>query len=200
MGSGFKIAMRDLEIRGAGNLLGGEQHGHMSRIGYDLYCKMIKETVDESLGNKQETQKLASIELKIDAFIPEDYIPNEAVRFSCYRKISDILDKDSMLDVADELKDRFGEMPEVVSNLLSVAYLRTLAGDAGVSVIRQEKGNIILLFPNPDIERISVAVSEFGSRAIITAGRNFAVVLKLEAKGSKILEELEKFLEFIKGE
>ena len=196
MGSGFKIAMRDLEIRGAGNLLGGEQHGHMSRIGYDLYCKMIKETVDESLGNKQQEQKLASIELKIDAFIPEDYIPNEAVRFSCYRKISDISDKESMLDVSDELKDRFGEMPEVVNNLLNIAYMRILAGELGASAVRQEKGNIVLIFPNPDIERVSVAVSEMGSRAMIAAGRSFAVVIKTEqTRGAKILEELENFLE-----
>ncbi len=179
MGSGFKIAMRDLEIRGAGNLLGGEQHGHMSRIGYDLYCKMIKETVDESLGKVQKEEKRAAVEIKLDAFISDEYIPNEAVKFACYRKISDICDKDTMLDVADELRDRFGQIPQSVDNLLNIAYIRAIAGEIGVSAVRENKeGDMLLLFPKPEIERISGAVSEFSKYSYINAGRNFTVVLK----------------------
>ena len=195
MGSGFKIAMRDLEIRGAGNLLGGEQHGHMSRIGYDLYCKMIKETVDSSLGKTVEEAPKAAVEMKLDAFISTDYIPNEAVRFACYRKISDISDKESMLDMYDELNDRFGKVPESVENLLDIAYIRVLAGENGISVVREEAGNTVLVYAKPDIESVSRATSEISDRCFITSGRTFAVVIK--NKGMHDRERIKCLKEFL---
>ncbi len=178
MGSGFKIAMRDLEIRGAGNLLGGEQHGHMAKIGYDLYCKMIKDTVDESMGKKKEELPKATVEIKANAFISDDYIPNEAVKFATYRKISDITDKDSMLDIRDELKDRFGEIPDTVANLLNIAYIRCIAFKAGVSVIREEHGNTLLIFPEPKLDKISAAVKSIRSRCSANASRIFTLIIK----------------------
>ncbi len=198
MGSGFKVAMRDLEIRGAGNLLGGEQHGHMSRIGYDLYCKMIKETVDENLGKKKEEVPAASVEMKIDAYISEDYIPNEALKFASYRKISDIRDKEDMLDIRDELSDRFGEVPQSVDHLLHIAYIRTMAGRHGVSVIREESGNTVMIFSAPELNKVSDAVNTFSARCVITAGRAFAVVFK--TKGISDAEKLlwlKEFLEYM---
>ena len=195
MGSGFKIAMRDLEIRGAGNLLGGEQHGHMSRIGYELYCKMVKETVDENLGKKAEVEIKASVEIKVNAFISDEYIPNEAVKFACYRKISDISDKDEMLDILDELNDRFGPAPETVRNLLNISYIRVIAGSAGISVIREESGNTVLIYPAPDIEKVTLATSEYKDKCIITSGRAFAVVLK--TKGMSDSERIGLIMEFI---
>ncbi len=196
MGSGFKIAMRDLEIRGAGNLLGGEQHGHMSRIGYDLYCKMIKETVDSSLGKAAEEIPKAAVEMKLDAYISTEYIPNEAVRFACYRKISDISDKDSMLDMHDELNDRFGKLPESVENLLNIAYIRALAGENGISVVREEAGNTVLVYAKPDIESISRAVGDFPDKCFITSGRTFAVVIKNKSMSDyERINILKEFLE-----
>ena len=198
MGSGFKVAMRDLEIRGAGNLLGGEQHGHMSRIGYDLYCKMIKETVDENLGKKKEEVPAASVEMKIDAYISDDYIPNEALKFASYRKISDIRDKEDMLDIRDELSDRFGEVPQSVDHLLHIAYIRTMAGRHGVSVIREESGNTVMIFSAPELNKVSDAVNVFSARCVITAGRAFAVVFK--TKGISDAEKLlwlKEFLEYM---
>ncbi len=189
MGSGFKIAMRDLEIRGAGNLLGGEQHGHMSRIGYDLYCKMIKETVDSNLGKNVVEAPKAAVEMKLDAYISDDYIPNEAVKFACYRRISDISDKDSMLDMYDELNDRFGSVPESVENLLNIAYIRSLGGEVGVTAVREENENLVLVYSNPNIEKISLAVSEFSPNCFITSSRTFAVIIK--AKGRKDKEKIE---------
>jgi transcription-repair coupling factor (superfamily II helicase) len=195
MGSGFKIAMRDLEIRGAGNLLGGEQHGHMSRIGYDLYCKMIKETVDESLGKKEIEAPKASVEIKLDAYISDDYIPNEAVKFATYRRISDITDKEGMLDMRDELNDRFGKLPASVENLLDIAYIRNIAGETGVSAVREESGNIVLTYPKPDIMMITMATGNFKERCFITSGRSFAVILK--TKGMDDRSRISLLCEFL---
>ncbi len=199
MGSGFKIAMRDLEIRGAGNLLGGEQHGHMSRIGYDLYCKMIKETVDTSLGKEKKEEPKASVEIKLDAYISDTYIPNEAVKFACYRKISDIYDKESMLDIRDELFDRFGQLPESVENLLNVAYIRALAGRMGANIVREEAGNIVIIYPQPNIEAVSMTVSEFSQQCYISANRVFSVVIKnkngSDAEKIRVLKEFFEYQE-----
>lgn len=195
MGSGFKIAMRDLEIRGAGNLLGGEQHGHMAKIGYDLYCKLIKETVDESLGVKKADLPKATVEIKVDAFIPEEYIPSESVKFATYRRISDITDKDSMLDMADELTDRFGALPQSVLNLLNIAYIRNLAGLTGVSVIKEDNSNTVLIYPKPDIELISHTAGEFKEKCLISASKFLCVILK--TKGYKDNERIELIKEYL---
>lgn len=196
MGSGFKIAMRDLEIRGAGNLLGGEQHGHMSKIGYDLYCRMIKDTVDESLGRKKAEEKKATAEIKLDAYISEKYVPDEAVKFALYRKISDICTKEDAEDVRDEMRDRFGAIPEETENLIRIAYLRSVATFANVSVIREEKGNTVLLIPSPDLSQISYAAEKCREKCSIAAGNTFAVVLKTKGmRGREKLDLIEKFLE-----
>jgi transcription-repair coupling factor (superfamily II helicase) len=189
--------MRDLEIRGAGNLLGGEQHGHMSRIGYDLYCKMIKETVDSSLGKKNVETPKATVEIKVDAYIPDDYIPAESVKFATYRRISDISDKESMLDMFDELKDRFGPLPQSVVNLLNIAYIRNLAGKTGVSVIKEDNKNTVLIYPLPDIEKITRTTGEFINKCFITSGKYFSVVLKTkDMTDSDRIAFIVQYLEF----
>lgn len=198
MGSGFKIAMRDLEIRGAGNLLGGEQHGHMSKIGYELYCRMIKETVDESLGKKKKEEKKTAVEIKINAYISDEYVPDEAVKFALYRKISDIMSVEDAENIREEMRDRFGEIPAECENLIRISYIRAAASGAGVSVIRDEKGNIVLLFPNPDLSRISRGAEKLRDKCIITAGTTFAAVLKTKGLADKDkLELLQTFLDNI---
>ena len=127
LGSGFKIAMRDLELRGAGNLLGAQQHGHMNAVGYDLYCKMLSEAVKEAKGIHTMEDFETSIDLNIDAFIPDSYISNEFQKLDIYKRISAIETEDEYMDMQDELLDRFGDIPKSVENLLVIARVRALA-------------------------------------------------------------------------
>ena len=130
LGSGFKIAMRDLEIRGAGNLLGESQSGHMAAVGYDLYCKMLNEAVSQLKGKKEEADYATTIDLDIDAFIPESYIKNEYQKLDIYKRIAAIESEEEMDDMIEELIDRFGDIPKKVELLLEVARLKNLAQQA----------------------------------------------------------------------
>ena len=143
LGSGFKIAMRDLEIRGAGNLLGAQQHGHMAAVGYDLYCKMLNEAVKEQKGEiSPEAEYETAIDLDVDAFIPERYIRNEAQKLDVYKRIAGIENEEEYDDMLEELMDRFGELPRSVQNLLAIANLKALAHRAYVTEVAQ-KGDVI---------------------------------------------------------
>ena len=128
LGSGFKIAMRDLEIRGAGNLLGSEQHGHMQAVGYDLYCKMLNEAVKDLKGTaKVEDQYETVLDLETDAYIPNTYIKNEAQKLDVYKRIASLENAEECEDMAEELTDRFGDPPKAVKNLLEIARLKAEA-------------------------------------------------------------------------
>ena len=143
LGSGFKIAMRDLEIRGAGNLLGAEQHGHMEAVGYDLYCKMLNESVKELKGEMQPEEEFDTvIDLDIDAFIPERYIKNEFQKLDVYKRIATIESEEEYDDMLEELMDRFGEPPKAVQNLLAVANLKAMAHRAWLTEIAQKGDQI----------------------------------------------------------
>ena len=143
LGSGFKIAMRDLEIRGAGNLLGREQHGHMEAVGYDLYCKMLNEAVKREKGMAVEEVFETTIDLEIDAYLPENYVPSESQRLDIYKRIASIDSEDARDEMLDELIDRFGEPSKPVMNLLFVAMLRMEAHNAFIIDISQ-KGDVII--------------------------------------------------------
>jgi transcription-repair coupling factor (superfamily II helicase) len=143
LGSGFKIAMRDLEIRGAGNLLGQEQHGHMEAVGYDLYCKMLNEAVKREKGMAVEEVFETTIDLEIDAYLPENYVPSESQRLDIYKRIASIDSEDARDEMLDELIDRFGEPSKPVMNLLFVAMLRMEAHNAFIIDISQ-KGDVII--------------------------------------------------------
>lgn len=142
LGSGIKIAMRDLEIRGAGNVLGAEQHGHMEAVGYDLYCKLLNEAVQMLRGQwRSEDEFETVVDCDIDAYIPSSYIKNEYQKLDIYKRISGIESEDEYMDMQDELIDRFGEMPRPVDNLLVVAVLKAMAHKVyvkEVNVNRQE--------------------------------------------------------------
>ena len=127
LGSGFKIAMRDLEIRGAGNLLGARQHGHMQAVGYDMYCKMLNEAVKNLKGIHTEEDFNTSVDLDVDAFIPPSYIVNEFQKLDIYKRIAGIENKGESEDMKEELLDRFGEIPKSVDNLLRIALIRVKA-------------------------------------------------------------------------
>lgn len=137
LGSGFKIAMRDLELRGAGNLLGAEQHGHMNAVGYDLYCKMLNEAVKEAKGIRTMEDFETTIDLNMDAFIPERYISNEYQKLDIYKRIAAIETQQDYDDMLEELLDRFGELPKAVLNLLAIAKLKANAHQAYITEIKQ---------------------------------------------------------------
>ena len=137
LGSGFKIAMRDLEIRGAGNLLGAEQHGHMEAVGYDLYCKMLNEAVKEAKGIPQQEEFETTIDLNVDAYIPGTYIPNEFQKLDIYKRIAGIENQEEYEDMLEELMDRFGEPPKAVQNLLAIAALKAMAHRLYITEVKQ---------------------------------------------------------------
>ena len=137
LGSGFKIAMRDLELRGAGNLLGAEQHGHMNAVGYDLYCKMLSEAVKEAKGIHTMEDFETTIDLNMDAFIPDSYISNEYQKLDIYKRIAGIENQQDYDDMLEELLDRFGELPKAVMNLLTIAKIKALAHRVYVTEIKQ---------------------------------------------------------------
>mgnify|MGYP003289622565 CR=1 FL=1 len=143
LGSGFKIAMRDLEIRGAGNLLGAEQHGHMHAVGYDLYCKMLNEAVKELKGTaKVEDRYETVLDLDTDAYIPNSYIRNEAQKLDIYKRIATLENAEECEDMAEELTDRFGELPKAVMNLLEIAKLKAQAHELYITEV---SGNVTRL-------------------------------------------------------
>ena len=139
LGSGFKIAMRDLEIRGAGNLLGAEQHGHMEAVGYDLYCKMLNEAVKHLKGEQEEEPYTTTVDLNVDAFIPSAYIPNEYQKLDIYKRIASIENEEEMDDMLEELLDRFGDVPKKVQQLLQIALLKALAHRVYVVSVEQKQ-------------------------------------------------------------
>ncbi len=151
-GAGFKIAMRDLELRGAGNLLGAQQHGHLDAVGYDLYIKLLGEAILEEKGEKLELPAECKVTLALDAFLPERYVKYATQRMALYKRIALIRNIDDYYDITDELIDRYGELPKPAKNLLSIALLRGNGIAAGISEITQE-GGIVHIYPEHfDIE------------------------------------------------
>ena len=142
LGSGFKISMRDLEIRGAGNVLGAQQHGHMAAVGYDLYCKLLNEAVMTLKGEEVLDEFETKIDLDVDAYIPSSYIKNEMQKLNVYKRIASIESEEDYYDMQDELMDRFGEMPKNVMNLLSIAYVKAMAHKAWVTEITNVKASM----------------------------------------------------------
>ncbi len=138
LGSGFKIAMRDLEIRGAGNLLGAQQHGHMQAVGYDLYCKMLNEAVKLLKGEIQEDSFSTTIDINVDAFIPDSYIKNEYQKLDIYKRIAAIESLEEMEDMREELTDRFGDPPKKVEKLLDVAVVKAEAHRLYITAVEQK--------------------------------------------------------------
>ena len=157
LGSGVKIAMRDLEIRGVGNLLGAEQHGHMEAVGYDLYCKMLNEAVVSLKGGEQTEDFETTVDFDMSAFIPDSYIANEHLKLDMYKKISCIENPQDLEDIQDELIDRFGDMPKEVENLLEAAMIKTLAHKAYVTAVKANRQEIrITMYKNARIKPESV--------------------------------------------
>ena len=164
-GSGFRIAMKDLEIRGAGSVLGQSQSGHLASVGYDMYIKLLNEAILEQQGKAPEITPECLIDIRIDAFIPEKYISNQAQRVDCYRKIAMIENDEDAYDVTDELIDRYGDVPRAVEGLIEVAKLRRIAQKMHLTEIIQS-GDVMIFYPEKTdkktMERVSAVGGKFG--------------------------------------
>ena len=189
-GSGFKIAMRDLELRGAGNILGGEQHGHMETVGYDMYLRLLGEAVSEEKGEEASSYELEClVDVQVQAHIPEGYIESLSQRLEIYRRISDIRSQDDAMDVLDELIDRFGEPPASVKGLIDVALIRNTAASLGIYEIKQNAGALLLYQRKLDMEFVSRLIGVFKKRVLVNAGAKPYISVKLQA-GDSPLETL----------
>ena len=167
LGSGVKISMRDLEIRGTGNLLGAQQSGHMEAVGYDLYCKMLNQAIEVLKGEKADEDFETKVDLVCDAFVPAWYIKNESIKMDVYKRIAGIENLEEYEDMQDELIDRFGDIPNQVENLLKVVLLKAAAHKAYVTEISGNKSLVKLsLWDKADIDitRIPILVREYKGR------------------------------------
>ncbi|MGI5971900.1 MAG: transcription-repair coupling factor [Oscillospiraceae bacterium] len=195
-GSGFKIAMRDLEIRGAGNILGAEQSGNMMSVGYDMYLRLLEDAVAEERGEEppQEISECLA-DLPVPASIPETYVHSGKQRMDLYRRIAAIRTEEDLDDLMDEIIDRFGEPPREVNSLCTVALLRAKAARAGVKEILSKDGRLVLRLSRVDIERVSsvCARPEYSKRVLFDAGSDPSLSLKLR-KGDDVLKEAKAFI------
>lgn len=202
-GSGFKIAMRDLEIRGAGNLLGAEQHGHMEAVGYDMYCRLLEEEVQNLKGDAPKEEKFeTSIDLNISAFIPDFYIKNQEQRMELYKKIAGIRTMEEYYDMQEELEDRYGDLPKSVQLLLEVVLVKAEAHEMGIRAISQKHGNLLLEFqpqPNIDPQKLMQLLAKEKGKYLFTAGANPYLTIKpARGEGEKPLELIKKCFEALK--
>ena len=196
-GSGFHIAMRDLEIRGAGNILGAQQHGHMESVGYDMYLKMLDQAVREEKGEISAVpEKECLIDLPIDAHIPADYIEDVAQKLAMYRRIADIKNHDDADDVLDELIDRFGEPPQCVQGLITVSLLRNTALQQGVYEIGRTGSNVKLFIETLDMEKISNLAKYMRGRITVSAAGKPHIAVKV-MPGEDQLAVINKALEIM---
>ena len=198
-GSGFKIAMRDLEIRGAGNLLGPEQSGYLMSVGYDLYLKLLEEAVLEEKGEEKKIETECSADLTVNANIPDRYVPSAEQRMDLYRRIAAIRTDDDASDLLDEMLDRYGEAPKSVLALLDVALLRSAAAKAGVSDISQ-KGSLLklqLAVFRPEALVAVCGLPKYRQRLTLAAGDTPAITLKLKP-GADVLASATELVEDLK--
>ncbi len=180
-GSGFKIAMRDLEIRGAGNLLGREQHGNMNLVGYDMYCNLLQEAVSELKGEQVVSDFETKVDIKIDAYIPETYIEEELTRIEMYKKISSVGSQSDVNDVEGELIDRFSDFPKCVENLIEVSYIKSLAHSIFITDIIQNGNSVKFTFNKKvSYEDVEPIIKEYKGRVMFTSGEKSYLMYKYD--------------------
>ena len=196
-GSGFKIAMRDLEIRGAGSLLGEMQSGHMEQVGYDTYCKLLDEVLKQMQGIEVVEEKDIQIDLPVSSYIPEDYIKNGSQKIEIYQDIALCRTEEDVQNVTDEIIDRYGEIPKQALNLLEIARIKNSAREANVIKIAQKMDGIVFLFDKDkfDIEIVKKLVLRYGSKVHFSKGIDPYITLKVKKDSDRIfLDEIKNFL------
>lgn len=188
-GAGFRIALRDLEIRGAGDLLGAQQHGHLDAVGYDMYIKLLNEAVLEEKGEKLPERKECKIDLPLDAYIPDTYIYSSAGRMEMYKKIALITSEEDLEDITDELIDRYGEFGKPVKNLVCISLIRHMAERAGMSLVKLENGEIRIYADKFDIGRWSSVAYALDNRVRFVTSMKTFISCKLK-KSEDVLRVL----------
>jgi transcription-repair coupling factor (superfamily II helicase) len=185
LGAGFRIAMRDLEIRGAGEILGARQHGHIAAVGFELYCRLLAQVVEELKAagtDKQppvpEIETPPLIELPLQAYLPDDYVPDEGLRLRMYQRLAALTNEQELDDVRRELEDRFGILPMPAEDLLYVLRIRLLASQAGVQAIGREDNNLVLKLRAQAQQRAKEIVTHFGRRAWVGRGQMWLALME----------------------
>ncbi len=198
-GSGFRIAMRDLEIRGAGSILGGKQHGHMESVGYDMYLRLLSEAIAEQKGEAlPRSPEDCLVDIAIDAFIPDKYIESLTLRIEAYRHIAAIQSKDDSQDVIDELIDRYGEPPRPVMGLIDIALMRNTASSLGITEITQRNENLLFYTKSPTMEQIVALSSAYKGRVLFNSTQKPYISVRLLQKEkapelmSRVLDIMQK--------
>ena len=196
-GSGFKIAMRDLEIRGAGSLIGEIQHGHLEEVGYDTYCRLLDEVVKEEQGIEVKPEIDVQIELNVTSFIPDTYISDSNQKIEIYQDIALCKTEEDIRDITDELIDRFGNIPEEVQKLLEISRIKQLAKQKGVIKLSSKRDGVLFTYDNNlfDTDSVQPLIKKYGNRIRFSPGVRPMITLKIpEAGEDKILQEVKKFL------
>ena len=200
-GSGFKLAMKDLEIRGGGNIFGAEQHGHMQKVGYDMYAKLLSEAVNELKGNKTKPQSQTVVRINIDAFIPDNYILKSEDRMTAYKNIGSITGFDSYQNVKNSLYQAFGELPKPTQNLLTISYIRAMASSCMIKEIVSGDKDISLIFEDSEKiignEKLGEVIYAFRSRCVLDLSHGQTIKFNKLGSTQDNLEDLTKFLELL---
>lgn len=186
-GAGFKIAMRDLEIRGAGSVLGEMQSGHLTSIGYDLYLKLLEDAIIEEKGEKREILPECVIDLAVEASISENFIQDISQRIDIYRKIAMIKTEQDKSDMIDEIIDRFSDVPKSIANLCEIAKIRYKAMQNGIISINQKQNRIQIDFKDNDLEKLSKLCAIYNKRMFLSAGKSTYVTINLEERESPLI-------------
>lgn len=197
-GSGFRIAMRDLEIRGAGSILGGKQHGHMESVGYDMYIRLLTEAIAEEKGEPVKKAADCSVDIQIDAHIPENYIESLAQRLDIYKKIAAVENEEDKMEMLDELIDRYGDPPKSVEGLINASLLRNTAASLGITEIQQRKENMFFYIQRPTPEQINAISTAYKGRVMFNSLSKPYISVKLE-KGQKPEKLMESVLAIMKN-
>ena len=196
-GSGFKIAMRDLEIRGAGSLIGEIQSGHLEEVGYDTYTKLLDEVIKEEKGIKVEEEQDCQIDLNVTSYIPDSYISDQNQKIEIYQDIALCKTEEDISTVVDEMIDRFGDMPEKTENLLEISRIKQLAKTKHINKIQSKKDSVVFTYDNNYFEndKVSQLIKKYGIKIRFSSGIKPMITLKLEQIGEKgLLKEVKSFL------
>ena len=202
-GSGFKIAMRDLEIRGAGSMLGEMQHGHMEQVGYDTYCKLLDEVIKNMQGIEVREEKDVQIDLSISSYIPDSFIENSSQKIEIYQNIALCRTEEDIQNVIDEIIDRYGKLPVELENLLEIARIKSLARKAGVTKIAQRQETIVFYFERETmpVEKVDELLKQYGILIRFSSGIEPYVTFKIGKKDDKeIISKVKEFLTLVKKE
>ena len=196
LGSGFKIAMRDLEIRGAGSLMGEIQHGHMEQIGYDMYCQLLDQVVKELKGEEIVEEIDVQIELDVTSYIPDEFIENSSQKIEIYQNIALCKNEDDIQNVTDEIIDRYGQMPDEIENLLDIARIKNMAREKFITKISQKRENIICYFDNEkfNFDIVDKLIKIYKNRIKFSPSKTNAYITYKMSNPKDVLGECKQFL------